>query len=83
VVGTSSPRFSAEEPVLLGAAMLGAVAAKRFADVPSAMAAMSQIGQTYAPAGGPIAALHEARYRAFMRLQSVTREIRDAERDLQ
>lgn len=70
----------ADEPVLLGAAMLGAVAAGHCADVPSAMAAMSQIGRTYAPAGGRIAALHDARYRAYTRLQSVAHEIRDAER---
>lgn len=73
----------ADEPVLLGAAMLGAVAAGRFADVPAAMAAMSQIGRRYAPAGGRIAALHDARYHAFTRLQTVAREIRGAQRDLE
>jgi D-ribulokinase len=73
----------AEEPVLLGAAMLGAVAAGRFADVPSAMAAMSQIGREYAPAGGRIEARHAARYLAFSRLQTLAREIRDAERILE
>ena len=79
--GKSVLATRADEPVLLGAAMLGAVAAGRFSDVPAAMAAMSQIGRRYAPAGGRIAGLHDARYRAFKRLQSVTREIRDAERD--
>lgn len=69
----------ADEPVLLGAALLGAVAAGRFADAPAAMAAMSRIGRSYAPAGGAIAAAHEQRYRAFVRLQSVAREIREAE----
>jgi D-ribulokinase len=68
----------ADEPVLVGAAILGAVAAGRFADMPTAMAAMSQIGRTYTPAGGQIATLHAARYRAFTRLQSVVREIREA-----
>ena len=66
----------AEEPVLLGAAMLGAVAGGQFGDVRSAMASMSQISKTYEPGAGEIAALHEARYRAFLKLQSVAREIR-------
>jgi D-ribulokinase len=66
----------AEEPVLLGAAMLGGVAGGRFDDVRSAMASMSQISKTYEPDRGDIAALHEARFRAFKQLQSVAREIR-------
>ncbi|MEA3083236.1 MAG: D-ribulokinase, partial [Paraburkholderia sp.] len=66
----------AEEPVLLGAAMLGGVAGRRFDDVRSAMASMSRISKTYEPATGNMAALHEARYRAFEKLQSVAREIR-------
>src|ERR1700677_1085160 len=55
----------AEEPVLLGAAMLGGVAGGSFDDVRSAMASMSQISKTYEPDRGDIAALHEARFRAF------------------
>ncbi|SAL61379.1 FGGY-family carbohydrate kinase [Caballeronia humi] len=66
----------AEEPVLLGAAILGGVAAGLFDDVRSAMAAMSRVSRTYEPEAGDIAALHEARFRAFQRLQSVAREIR-------
>jgi D-ribulokinase len=66
----------AEEPVLLGAAMLGGVAGGLFDDVRSAMARMSQISKIYKPAVGAIAALHEARFRAFKQLQSVAREIR-------
>jgi D-ribulokinase len=66
----------AEEPVLLGAAMLGAVAGGHFGDVRSAMAGMSQISRTYEPASGDIAALHDARYRAFKELQRAGREIR-------
>ena len=66
----------AEEPVLLGAAMLGAVAGGLNPDVQSAMAAMSHVGGTYEPARGEIAALHDARYRAFRLLQQVGREIR-------
>ena len=66
----------AEEPVMLGAAMLGAVAGGLFNDVPSAMARMSQISRTYAPDAGAIAALHEERFRAFRQLQSLARVIR-------
>lgn len=66
----------AEEPVLLGAAILGGVAGGLFDDVRSAMARMSQIGRIYESDTGDIAALHEARYRAFRQLQTVAREIR-------
>ncbi|WP_322029158.1 FGGY-family carbohydrate kinase [Paraburkholderia sp. J76] len=66
----------AEEPVLLGAAMLGAVAGGLYENARGAMAAMSQISKVYAPATGEIAALHEARYRAFTQLQDVARAIR-------
>jgi D-ribulokinase len=65
-----------EEPVMLGAAMLGAVAGGRFDDVASAMAGMSKVARTYLPATGAIAAEHEKRFRAFERLQAVAREIR-------
>lgn len=67
---------AAEEPVLLGAAMLGGVAGGLYVDVRTAMAAMSQIEKVYAPASGEIAARHEARYRAFTQLQDVARAIR-------
>jgi D-ribulokinase len=66
----------AEEPVLLGAAMLGGVAGGSFDDVRSAMTTMSQISTRYEPATGDIAALHEARFRAFTELQNVARKIR-------
>lgn len=67
---------AADEPVLLGAAMLGGVAGGLYVDVRTAMAAMSQIEKVYAPASGEIAARHEARYRAFTQLQDVARAIR-------
>jgi D-ribulokinase len=74
----------AEEPVLLGAAMLGAVAGGLCEDVRSAMARMSRIGKVHAPANSEtasdtadeIAALHDARYDAFRQLQSAARAIR-------
>lgn len=66
----------AEEPVLLGAAMLGGVAGGSFGTVREAMSDMSQISKTYAPASGDIAEIHHARYNAFKKLQDVAREIR-------
>ena len=65
-----------EEPVLLGAAMLGGVAGERFGDVRSAMARMSRIARTYEPASGALAELHDSRFHAFERLQALAREIR-------
>ncbi|WFR99042.1 FGGY-family carbohydrate kinase [Rhizobium tumorigenes] len=72
---TASP-----EPVLLGSAMLGAVAAGVYPDLKAAMPAMSVIALQCQPATGPIRALHDRRYRAFLDLQAVSRKIRtDAE----
>ncbi|BAN26445.1 FGGY-family carbohydrate kinase [Caballeronia insecticola] len=65
----------ADEPVLLGAAMLGAVAGTLFHDVRSAMSGMARVKDTYAPDAG-VAALHDSRYRAFAQLQRCAREIR-------
>ena len=65
-----------EEPVLLGAAMLGAVASRHCVDLATAMATMSHVGRTYAPTGGATASRHTARFEAFERLQAVAAEIR-------
>ncbi len=72
--GTGMPVLSsaAEEPVLLGSAILGAVAAGRYGDMPAAMAAMSRAGAEYRP--DPAAKkLHDARYAAFTGLQAALR----------
>jgi D-ribulokinase len=66
----------AAEPVLLGSAILGAVAAGAFPDIRSAMPAMSSIEARFEPADGPVRQLHDARFAAFRRLQAVAREIR-------
>jgi len=67
---TGCPMVLAEEPeaVLLGAAILGAVA---FGDQPSivaAMGAMSRAASVVQPAGGEIATYHEAKHRVFLRM---------------
>lgn len=63
------------EPVLLGSAMLGAVAGKAYPSVEVAMAAMSAISAEFKPAGGEIAALHERRFAAFEALQKTARSL--------
>lgn len=65
-----------EEPVLLGAAMLGSVAAGAFPDLRSAMAALSVTDRTFLPVGNEIAGLHASRYDVFLKLQSLGRDIR-------
>jgi len=67
------------EPVLLGAAMLGAVAAGRHT-MRGAMAAMSRLGSVNAPAGGEFAELHARKGRAFEVLQDAERRMRLAMR---
>jgi FGGY-family pentulose kinase len=56
------------EAVLLGSALLGAVAAGRFASVVSAMAAMNRAGDVVAPREGAIAAYHQRKHHVFQRL---------------
>ncbi len=63
------------EPVLLGAAMLGAAAAGAFPDLAAAMAAMTGEGEIYRPAKGRLAALHDRRFAAFEALQAAARAI--------
>lgn len=67
---------STDEPVLLGSAMLAAVAAGQYATLTEAMSAMSMIDRVFRPAGGDIGVLHDKRFRAFETLQSAEREIR-------
>jgi D-ribulokinase len=63
------------EPVLLGSAMIGAVAAGKQTLV-SAMESMSAIALRAAPAGGAIAAFHARKRRAHEILRQAEREIR-------
>ncbi|MBD9375024.1 FGGY-family carbohydrate kinase [Rhizobium sp. ARZ01] len=65
-----------EEPVLLGAAILGSVASGVFPDARLAMAKLSRTDRVYKPAESEIAGLHARRYEAFKKLQALAREIR-------
>ena len=64
------------EPVLLGSAMLGAVAANLYPDLQTAMPAMSAVALRCQPASSELRDLHDRRYRAFLQLQTVARAIR-------
>jgi D-ribulokinase len=68
------------EPVLLGSAMVGAVAAGA-QTMASAMSSMSAIAPgAAAPAGGAIAAFHVRKRRAYQILRRAEREIRETTR---
>jgi D-ribulokinase len=63
------------EPVLLGSAMIGAVAARTHT-LASAMASMSTIALRAAPTGGVVAAFHARKRRAHEIMRQAEREIR-------
>ncbi|GAA0834227.1 FGGY-family carbohydrate kinase [Marinomonas arenicola] len=65
-----------DEPVLLGTAMLAAVAAGAYADLNLAMQSMSSFGGSYLPAtSANIVQRHESRFLAFTKLQTMAREL--------
>jgi len=71
VAASTSP-----EPVLLGSAILGAVAARRYKDTTEAMSEMSELGEIYRPQ--PLLAdWHARRFKAFELLQAAGRAIRE------
>lgn len=63
----------AEEPVLLGAAILGAVASGSYSTLQEAMAKMTRARRVLEPALGEIVDLHNNRFVKFERLQSAAR----------
>lgn len=70
VAATNSP-----EPVLTGAAILGAIASGYFASATEAMQAMTCAGEEYRP-NAELRDWHERRYASFLRMQEVTRALR-------
>ncbi|HEY9010717.1 MAG TPA: FGGY-family carbohydrate kinase [Devosia sp.] len=63
---------AADEPVLLGAAILATLAADRYPDAATAMSAMSRVAHSYRPSPGN-RDWHERRFAAFERLQLAAR----------
>lgn len=68
---------SADEPVLLGAAILGAVASGSYHDVREAMTKLTMVDGTFTPSAGSIADVHLKRYDAFKSLQQLGQQVRD------
>ncbi len=64
------------EPVLLGAAMLGAVAGQAYASIPQAMASMSGIGRLTEPTAPAMASFHAAKRRVYALMRHLDRESR-------
>lgn len=64
------------EPVLLGAAMLGAMAGGLYPDMAATMAGMARPGATILPAGAVVKAIHDQRHAAFIALQETARLLR-------
>src|SRR5712672_141395 len=64
------------EPVLLGAAMLGAVAAKSRGSIAEAMAAMSAIGRLSEPTASGMADFHRSKRKVHALMRTLDRESR-------
>jgi D-ribulokinase len=64
------------EPVLLGAAMLGAVAGGAYVSIDRAMESMSRIAEVTQPRRGEIAEFHAAKRLIYARMQALDRESR-------
>src|SRR6202043_491701 len=69
-----------QEPVLLGAAMLGAVAACSYGSIGEAMASMSAIGCLSEPTASGIADFHRTKRQVHALMRKLDRESRDAMR---
>ncbi len=67
----------AEEPVLLGSAILGSLASGIFPDVIKSMAALTTVESRYEPAFGATAKIHQQRYKVFTEMQNLARVSRD------
>ncbi|MBW8637843.1 FGGY-family carbohydrate kinase [Hoeflea sp. WL0058] len=71
VLSTTSPA-----PVLLGAAMLGAIASGHQPTLQDCMRTMSHVGARFEPADGRIAAIHAERLKAYDAFQDAERALR-------
>lgn len=64
----------ADEPVLLGSAMLGSVAAGVHDNIETAMERMSGFSKIFKPLNEAVEALHDTRFQVFEQLQAVARQ---------
>jgi len=69
-----------QEPVLLGAAMLGAVASGAFGSIGETMASMSALGRLSEPTAPGMAEFHRTKRGVYNRLRTLDRESRAAMR---
>jgi D-ribulokinase len=67
---------SCAEPVLLGSAMLGAVAGGAFASIPAAMAAMSRLGQSTERTAPELTRFHHAKRQVHALMRRLDKESR-------
>ncbi|WP_104401062.1 FGGY-family carbohydrate kinase [Vibrio penaeicida] len=67
----------ASEPVMLGSAIMAAVAAGVFNDVFEAMKTMSHFGEQYSTATEKVVNIHRQRYAAFIEIQEVNKKFRE------
>lgn len=73
ITGLTVVVTEAEEPVLLGSAILGALAAERFETLPQAMSQMTRTKLLFEPAGEAISAVHQRRFNTFEALQKAAK----------
>jgi D-ribulokinase len=72
-----------QEPVLLGAAMLGAVGGSAYGSIGAAMASMSAIGRSSEPTVAGMADFHRRKRRVHELMRTLDRESRDAMRGIE
>jgi D-ribulokinase len=72
-----------QEPVLLGAAMLGAVAGNAYGSIGEAMASMSAIGWSSEPTVPGVAEFHRTKRKVHGLMRKLDRESRDAMRGIE
>ncbi len=70
-----------QEPVLLGAAMLGAVAARTYGSIGEAMTSMSAIGWSSVPTGSDVADFHRSKRSVYRLMRTFDQDSRAAMRD--
>jgi D-ribulokinase len=71
------------EPVLLGAAMLGAVAGGAYESIGETMASMSALGRLSEPTAADMAEFHQGKRKIYNRLRALDRESRETMRAVQ